>query len=116
MSSKQQEGNQHGGGANHICRLSGTVQDRGAVDPAPADRDWFPAALTAFCGQSLQRRFQFRIVGQNRFPKVAAHGAVGVTDTKHGAFAFQRQAAVLTVIVGTASSHQFSDGASFLRV
>ena len=85
-----------------------------AVDSAPTDRKRFAAALAALCGQPLQGRFQFGITGQNRFPKVAAHGAVCITDAKHGAFTVQRQAAVLAVIVGTASRHQFSNGASFL--
>lgn len=85
-----------------------------AVDSAPIDWKRFPTALASSCGQRLQGCFQFGIVGQNCFPKVPAHGAIRVADTQHGALAVQRQTAVLSVIVCTVSSHQFSDGASFL--
>ena len=85
----------------------------GAVHSSPADREGLSAVLAAFCGHRLQGRFQFRVVGQNRFPEVAAHGAVCVADAQHGAFALQRQTAVFPVIVGAASGYQLPNGSSF---
>ena len=51
VSSKQQEGNQYGsGGADYICRLSETVQDRGAVPGV-----FIPAAVSEWvCVPLLQ--------------------------------------------------------------
>ena len=85
----------------------------GAVHSSPTDREGLSTVLAAFCGQSLQGCFQFRVVGQNRITKVAAHCAVRVADAQHGAFTVQRKTAVVSVIVGAAPGHQLSDGASF---
>ena len=68
------------------------------------------AALFAMSGRCLcEYGFQPCIFRQDRLSEIAAQCAVGIADTKHGAFAVQRQAAVFLVVVGAERSDQLFD-------
>ena len=80
-----------------------------AVHPFPINGKRLAALLAVGGWCAGESSFQLRIFRQDRLSEIAAQSAVGIADTKHGAFAVQRQAAVFLVMVGAERSDQLFD-------